>query len=32
MCFGYFSGIGCIGSIILSLIATALLTLCTNLL
>lgn len=32
MCFTYFSGIGCLGSIVLSLIATVLLTMCTNVL
>jgi hypothetical protein len=30
MCLTYFSGLGCLGSIILSLLATALLALCTN--
>jgi hypothetical protein len=32
MCFSYFSGLGCIGSIILSIAATLLLTMCTNVL
>lgn len=30
MCLGYFSGIGCIGSIILSILGTILLSMCTN--
>ena len=30
MCLTYFSGIGCLGSIILSLLLTGLLALCTN--
>jgi hypothetical protein len=32
MCLGYFSGIGCLGSIILSILLTLVLTLCTNIL
>ena len=32
MCLGYFSGLGCLGSIILSIILTLILTLCTNIL
>ena len=32
MCLGYFSGIGCLGSIIVSILGTILLSLCTNIL
>ncbi len=32
MCFTYFSGLGCLGSIVLSILATVLLSLCTNVL
>lgn len=32
MCFTYFSGLGCLGSILLSLAATALLAFCTQVL
>lgn len=32
MCFTYFSGLGCLGSILLSVLATLLLALCTSVL
>jgi len=32
MCFTYFSGLGCLGSILLSLLLSVVLSLCTNLL
>lgn len=32
MCLTYFGGIGCLGSILLSIAATLLLTMCTNIL
>jgi hypothetical protein len=32
MFFGYFSRLGCLGSIILSILVTLLITMCTNLL